>query len=63
VQNGIGLQAEGAGAGIHVSHSTITQNGTNLSRVAGGILISLGNNEVLGSINANGTFTTTTTLR
>jgi hypothetical protein len=63
VQNAIGLQADGAGAGIHVSHSTLTQNGTNLSRLAGGVLISLGNNEVLGSINANGTFTTTTTLR
>jgi hypothetical protein len=63
VQNGTGVQANGAGAGIHVSHSTITQNGTNLSAISGGVLISLGNNEVLGAINANGTFTTTTTLR
>jgi len=48
--NGIGVQANGSGTGIVIGNSTVVLNGTGVSQINGGSVVSYKNN----AINANG---------
>lgn len=58
VNNKIGLHAEGSGATVRVSNSTISENGAGLATGTGATLLSRGNNTVEGN-SINGAFTGT----
>lgn len=47
--SGVGVRADGATAEVRISDSTVTNNGTGLSAVNGGQLISFQNNAIFGN--------------
>ncbi|MPZ55754.1 MAG: hypothetical protein GEU91_04495 [Rhizobiales bacterium] len=57
-----GIRSQGSGATVRINNSTITHNGTGLSSVNGGKLISFGNNAIRDN-DTNGAPTATQPLR
>lgn len=48
--NGVyGVVSTGAGSTVRISNNTISQNGTGISFLSGGLLVSYGNNRILGN--------------